>query len=305
MKEKKFKFIGAASGWGAPIRTCEEGPIFLKESDCFSFFNEKGGSDWEMIYPSIKFREKNLSFSQALPLIVDFNKRLADCVNETMRQGFFPIIIGGDHSNALGTWNGVAHHLTQSNPAPFGLIWIDAHMDSHTPQTSLSGAWHGMSLAGLLGYGIDEFSQLKRKHPILQPENLCLIGTRSYEEGESKLLKRLGVKIYYIDEVKSLGLKEVLKDAIAYVNTGTQGYAVSLDLDVVDPNEAPGTGCFVPDGLTASELLACLPQIGQDARLKAFELVEFDPHRDKEGITFNLCQEIVKCILRPLQLCEF
>ena len=296
---KKYKVIGAASGWGAQIRTCEDGPDFLKNNGCLSFLHGQGIEivNWEMIYPHTRFREKNIPLSESLDVIADFNMRLSDHVREAMRKGCFPIVIGGDHSNALGTWNGVAHHLAQTDSAPFGLIWIDAHMDSHTTETTPSGAWHGMPLASLMGHGVVQLTELTRKQPVLLPQHLCLIGIRSFEEGEEELLKRLQVKIYYIDEVKRRGLKDVLQEAIAYVNTGTQGYGVSLDVDVVDPSEAPGTGCFEPNGLSARELISCLPLIGRDERLKAFELVEFNPHKDRDQLTFELCKEILASLL--------
>jgi arginase len=297
--KRRYKVIGAASGWGAQIRTCEDGPLFIKDNGCPDFLQGRGIEifDWEMIYPHTRFREKNISFPEALPLISDFNRRLSDRVSEAMEQDYFPVVIGGDHSNALGTWNGVAHFLAKASLMPLGLIWIDAHMDSHTVETTPSGAWHGMPLASLMGYGIAELSELKRKQPVLLPEHLCLIGIRSFEEGEEELLKRLNVKIYYIDEVKERGLEAVLQEAIAYVNSGTCGYGLSLDVDVVDPSEAPGTGCFEPNGLSARELLDCLPLIGRDERLRAFELVEFNPHKDRDHLTFALCQEILASML--------
>jgi arginase len=297
--KRKYKVIGAASGWGAQVRTCEDGPGFIKDNGCPAFLNQKGIEifDWDMLYPHTRFQEKNIPLPESLPVIADFNRRLSDRVSTVMQQGFFPVVIGGDHSNALGTWNGVVHFLSTKQQMPLGLIWIDAHMDSHTLETTPSGAWHGMPLASLMGYGTSELAELTRKDPILLPEHLCLIGTRSFEEGEEELLKRLNVKIYYIDEVKERGLKQVLQEAIAYVNRGTQGYGVSLDVDVVDPSEAPGTGCFEPNGLSSKELLQCLPLLGQDQRLRAFELVEFNPHKDQDSRTLALCQEILACML--------
>lgn len=297
--QRKYKVIGAASGWGAQIRTCEDGPLFLKESGCPVFLQKRGIEivDWDMIYPRTMFRTQQVALADSLDIIVDFNARLSDSVSHAMSEDFFPVVIGGDHVNAVGTWNGVAHHLTHANLTPFGLIWIDAHMDAHTVDTTPSGAWHGMPLASLMGYGIPELVELKCKMPVLDPQHLCLIGIRSFEEGEAELLKRLQVKVYYIDEVKQRGLHTVIQEAIAYVNNGTKGFGLSLDIDAIDPSEAPGTGCFEPNGLSAQELLSHLPLIGQDERLKAFELVEFNPHRDRQQVTFDLCQEILASIM--------
>jgi arginase len=288
MDEKIYQCIGAASGWGAKIRTCEDGPDVLKASGC---------EDLEILYPKVKYKEKNIPLQESLPLIVEFNNRLADKVFDAMQQGRFPVVIGGDHSNAVGTWNGVGNFLSQHSKKPLGLLWIDAHMDSHTEETTPSGAWHGMPLAALLGHGNKKLTELKRKEPILHPENVCLIGTRSFEEGEAKLLKRLNVRIYFMQEVKKRGFQTVLREAISHVSKGTVGYGVSLDIDVVDPTDAPGTGCPEPNGLSAQELLKGLPLLSIDPHFKAFELVEFNPHLDKQEKTCKLCQRILSTVL--------
>src|SRR5579871_2527601 len=123
MRERIYQVIGAACGWGAQIRTCEDGPDHLKTSGCLST------ESWEILYPKQRFREKNIPLPESLPLIVDFNRRLADQVLKAMQREHFPIVIGGDHSIAVGTWNGVGCFFQDQ---PLGLIWIDAHMDSHT-----------------------------------------------------------------------------------------------------------------------------------------------------------------------------
>ena len=292
--ERKYKIIGAASGWGAKIRTCEEGPLFLKERGCLEFLRERGKEvlDWEMLYSLSTFKQKDIPLPQSLPLIAEFNGRLSDSVQHCLDQNIFPVVIGGDHGNAVGTWNGVFQALGQT-----GLIWIDAHMDAHTLETTPSGAWHGMPLASLMGYGSRELVELKSRKPVLHPQQLCLIGTRSFEEGEAELLSRLQVKIYYIEEVKRRGFKVVLQEAIAHMHRVVPHYGVSLDVDVVDPSEAPGTGCCEPDGLSARELLHALPIFARDRQLKAFELVEFNPHRDRDEKTFTLCREILNTVI--------
>lgn len=297
MGQKKCRVIGVASGWGAQIRTCEEGPDYLKQLGCLDLLRHQKIviEGWDTVYPTIRFRDQNIPLSEVLPLITDLNQRVVDQVKNAMHLGCFPIVIGGDHGNAVGTWNGVARALPD---APLGLLWIDAHMDAHTSETTPSGAWHGMPLAALLGYGRKELSELTSKQPIVKPEHVCLIGTRSYESGEADLLKELKVKIYFMEEVADRGFSVVLKEAIAHVNRGTQGYGVSLDVDVVDPSEAPGTGCFEPGGIAAKDLLQGLSLFQGDERLKAFELVEFNPSRDRDNMTAHLCQQILSAVLR-------
>lgn len=289
MQERTYQIIGAASGWGAQKRTCEEGPDALKAWGILDALAKHN----IFIYPKTRYREKNIPLSDTLGLIAEFNDRLANQVIDTMQQGHFPFVIGGDHSIAVGTWNGVGSFLSHQSQKPLGLIWIDAHMDAHTPETTPSGAWHGMPLAALLGRGPKELSELKRSQPILLPSHVCLIGVRSFEEGEAKLLQDLNVRIYFIDEVKRRGLSSVLKEAMAYVTKDAAGYGVSLDIDVVDPEEAPGVGSPERGGLGKEELVQCLSLLASDPGLKAFEMVEFNPLLDVDRRTCELCRQIL------------
>jgi len=298
-----YRLIGAASGWGAQIRECEEGPEVLRTRHLLDDLRENNIpiSTWEMIHPAKKAKDNLISLSACLPLIHDFTVHLADAVEKTLSSHEFPVVLGGDHSIALGTWNGAYQFFQKKNSLPLGLIWIDAHMDAHTLETTPSGAWHGMPLAGLLGYGVPLLAKLKESNPVLLPENLCLIGTRSFEEGEARLLKRLNVRIFMANEVKERGIESVLKEAIDHVRRRTKVFGVSLDLDVVDPQEAPGVGSPEPGGLNAKDLMKALLLLKNQEQFKAFELVEYNPKRDLHGKTAILCQEILKAVLKTAQ----
>lgn len=293
---RNYFLISACSGWGAQIRECEAGPDALRHGGCLEKLriHQVPVVEWDTLYPLIRHADRDVALSDALPLIVDFNQKLADKVLDVLKRGFFPVVIGGDHSIAVGTWNGVGTYFEDE---PFGMIWIDAHMDSHTTETTPSGAWHGMPLAALMGHGTLSQSVIKRGKPVLLPQNLCLVGVRSFEEGEAELLKRLNVKIYMADEVSKRGVQNVLKEAVAHVTKHTKKFCVTLDLDVIDPSEAPGVGTSEPGGLSADELIEALPAIGGDERLTGFELVEFNPSRDKEKKTFALCYRILEAVL--------
>ncbi len=273
--KRTYECLGAATGWGAQIRTCESGPEVI--------------CDGEILYPKVRLQEGDIPLKDMLPIIADFNQVLAERVYAVMKRQHFPVVIGGDHSIAVGTWNGVGRFMQDQ---PLGLLWIDAHMDAHTPETTPSGAWHGMPLAALMGYGASGFVQ----SPVLKPEHVCLIGTRSFEEGEAELLKRLKVRMYFMEEVRERGFQTVLREAIAYVSKGTGGYGVSLDIDVVDPIDAPGAGSAEPGGIRAKELLQGLTLLAADPHLKAFELVEFNPTLDQERKTEKLCRQILSTI---------
>jgi len=299
MNQRNYFVVSAASGWGAQVRQCQDGPEALRQGGCLEKLRIQQIPivDWDTVHPLVQFQERDIALPDALPLIIDFNQRLADHVSGVMQRGFSPVILGGDHSIAIGTWNGVAKHLAAEKKGPLGLIWIDAHMDAHTPETTPSGAWHGMPVAALLGYGDPSLTKLKRQEPILLPENLCLVGVHSFEKEELELLNRLGVKIYRVDEVKKRGIQQVLQEAVAHVTKHTKQYGVSFDLDVIDPTEAPGVGSPEPGGLLSQELIAALPIIGSDPRLIGFELVEFNPSRDQEKKTFSLCCRILEAVL--------
>lgn len=291
---RSYRIIGAASGWGAQIRDCEEGPQILKQDGLMDRLIQSGNSikGWETLLPLQTASEIDIPLKTSLPLICDFNLRLSEIVKKTIDQSEFPVILGGDHSIAVGTWNGVAEGC-----CPLGLIWIDAHMDAHTEETTPSGAWHGMPLAALLGFGNPKMTHLKRQKAILSPEHLCLVGSRSFEEGEFELLKKLQVKIVFMEEVKSKGIKAVLQEAISHVSKGTKGFGVSLDLDVVDPSDAPGVGSPEKDGVLGEDLIKALKIFKNNSNLKAFEIVEYNPKRDVRHKTGQLCLEILKAVL--------
>jgi arginase len=192
-------------------------------------------------------------------------------------------VIGGDHTSAIGTWSGAYDALHQQGE--IGLIWVDAHMDSHTPETTLSGRLHGMPLASLLGYGYASLSTVLHDSPKLKPEHVCLVGVRSFESGESDLLKRLNVRIYFMDEVKSRGIEVVMQEAVTHVKRSTVGYGLSIDLDAFDPEQIPGVDVPVPGGIDPAAFCLSLGDIARDPALIGTELVEFNPAHDRHQKT--------------------
>lgn len=225
--------------------------------------------------------------------VSELSARIAWRVRAELDAGHFPLVVGGDHSCAIGTWSGVHRWLGK----PLGLIWLDAHMDSHTFATTPSGALHGMPLASLLGYGEPQLTHLIEDAPKLRPQNVCLLGVRSFEEGEAALLKRLGVRVIGMDELRVIGISEALKQAIAVARLGTAGFGVSIDLDVLDPSEEPGVSTPAPGGLTLHELETALRQLHYDPALVAMEIVEYDPHRDREHLTAMAAGALYRAVM--------
>jgi arginase len=292
---KSIAFIGAASGWGAQVRGTEKGPEALYTSGALSSLSQP----WiwkETIFPSKSSKDIHLPPGvMTFPYVEDICRRLALSVEDTLQSHRFPVVIGGDHAIAAGTWAGVTKQLQAKEK--FGLIWIDAHMDAHTMETSPSHAYHGMPLAALLGYGDPLLVNILEKGPALNPQHICLIGVRSYEEGECLLLESLGVRIYYMDEVEKRGFQAVLSEALHHVKQETQGFGVTFDLDSLDPQDAPGVGTPAPHGLRANEVLSALSLIQQDPQFKALEIVEYNPELDKDNKTLNLLKDLLLKLL--------
>ena len=253
--------LGYACGLGAGDAGCADGPAFL--------FNNYPIENQQIFYP--------VSLPDKAHQIEEICQRLAEATCQLTKDNKFFHVIGGDHSCAVGTWTGVAKALGPENP--LGLIWIDAHMDAHTPTTSLSGNIHGMPVATLLA-------------SVIKPANICLIGIRSYESSELDLLKSLNVKIYFIEEVKRRGLDEVFQEAHQIVTAHTKGWGLSLDLDGLDPDEAPGVGTPEINGVASQELIQALKKYAvpdkYQGTLKGFEIAEFNPHLDKDHKTVDL-----------------
>jgi arginase len=204
-------------------------------------------------------------------------------------------VIGGDHSCAGGTWTGVARTLGRRGGADLGLVWIDAHMDSHTPGTSHTGRLHGMPLAWLLGQDDDPLYGLASG--VLKPQHVCLVGVRSFEPEEDERLRRLGVRVVFMDEVRSRGIDAVLDEALEIATAGTSGFGVSIDLDVVTPEEAPNVGTPVVGGVTSAELASALEEIAGRPGLAAVELVEYSPRLDRDGSTARVAVDLLAAAL--------
>lgn len=286
------KIIGAGCGVGARDTRCAEGPEQLKRFGIASRLQAKGiAIKWGKILGCRRVRGQTTQVASVL----EFSRRLSQEVSDALARSDFPLVLGGDHSCAIGTWNGVR----AAAAAPIGLLWIDAHMDAHTPETSESGALHGMPLAHLLGHGHPELSSLSGISPVFRPDRVCLIGVRSFEQKEANLLSALGVRVYPMQEIRNRGLNEIFAEAIEIVSRGTAGFGVSLDLDALDPIEAPGTGCLVAGGLTRAELTDAFRLANRHPKLIALEIAEYNPVMDRENETARLTEDLIAALLKP------
>jgi arginase len=289
--------IGAASGWGAGFRQTEEGPPALEALGLAAELRARGvDAAWAAMIRSEKrwCDDPALRGAPTFDLVARHAAALADAVAAAMAARRFPVVLGGDHAIAMGSWGGVARAL---DGKPLGLIWLDAHLDAHTVETTPSMNAHGMGAAALLGHGHAPFLALCGG--ALRPEHLCYIGVRSYEPEEMALLRRLGVRIMLMDEVKRRGIEAALAEALAIATRGTAGFGVTIDLDGFDPADAPGIGLKEPDGLRVEATLAALSALARHPQLKALEIVEYIPEFDQDLRTAHLVRDLILALLAP------
>jgi len=287
--QRQIELIGAAWGLGGADPGCAAAPGLLvplaarRLQACGA-----GALGGPMISTWPNERRRQLAVSRLCGL-------LASAVADSMRKARLPCVIGGDHSCAGGTWTGVARALHEKGHGSLGLVWIDAHMDAHTPATSHTGRLHGMPLAWLLGQDDDPLYGLASG--VLEPQHVCLVGVRSFEREEKQRLEHLGVRVIHMDEVRRRGVDAALQEAVGIASRGTAAYGISIDLDVVAPEDAPGVGTPVAGGITGSDLARALARIGGGARLAALELVEYLPRLDRDGCSAAVAVELIAAAL--------
>ncbi|MDF2939553.1 MAG: rocF [Gammaproteobacteria bacterium] len=290
MDNPTVHLLGVASGLGANNQDCGQGPVVLEKDEQF-LAGLPVHWVWEnMIYPP----EGQYSRLASLGPIADIAHRVAYEVNDFVHNHQKFAVIGGDHSIAVGTWSGFSHALRKEGAV--GLIWVDAYLDSHTPSTTESGNVHGMPAAHLLGYGATALCSVLDAEPKIRPENICYIGVRTYEKGEHELLKRLNVKIFYMEEVQQRGIQAVMQDAIAHVSKNTVAYGISIDLDGLDSNPAPREADSNKGGINSKEFIESLALLKQDSKMLGVEIVEFNPKADKDSKTKKTIREILKAL---------
>jgi len=231
-----------------------------------------------------------------LPQIAQTCRRLARVVEQAMLRGQTPLVLGGDHSIAVGTVSGVSRHFRQ-HKARIGLIWIDAHPDMNTPQTSPSGNVHGMPLACCIGLGPRALTHIHGYAPKVDPKNVALVALREVDLLEKPHVKRSGVRAFTMRDIDERGMRAVMAEAIEIASAGTEGFHVSLDMDSVDPQEAPGVGTPVRGGLNYREAHLAMEMICDSGRMVSIEVVEVNPVIDEANRTAVLAVELVMSAL--------
>jgi arginase len=208
--------------------------------------------------------------------IAETSQAVAQRIYQALEAGYFPVSLGGDHSMAIGTQAGVAKFYHDRNQA-VGCLWIDAHADMNTPETSPSGNVHGMPFAASLGHGPESLTHIFGFAPKLRPEKCALIGIRDLDAHERQVVRESGVHLFTMREIDELGMRIVMERAITLASRGTAGFVVSFDMDVVDPEDAPGVGTPVRGGITFREAHLAMEMVADSGKMLAFELVEINP----------------------------
>lgn len=225
----------------------------------------------------------NVDNLKNLKAVSEASEKLASTVDEVITNGRFPLVFGGDHSIAIGSLAGIAKHYKN-----LGVIWYDAHGDLNTAETSPSGNIHGMPLAASLGIGHKALTHIAGYSPKVKPENIVIIGARSLDEGEKELIKKIGIKVYTMHEIDRLGMAKVMEESIAYLKDRTDGVHLSLDLDGLDPHDAPGVGTPVLGGISYRESHLAMEMLEEAKIITSAEFVEVNPILDDKNKTASV-----------------
>ncbi|HYK71781.1 MAG TPA: arginase [Pseudoneobacillus sp.] len=215
-----------------------------------------------------------------LKAVAEGSEKLAATVDRAIKDGAFPLVLGGDHSIAIGTLAGVGKHYKN-----LGVIWYDAHGDLNTADTSPSGNIHGMPLAASMGLGHPALTKIAGYSPKVKPENIIIIGARSLDDGEKELIKEKGIKVYTMHEIDRLGMTRVMEETISFLKENTDGVHLSLDLDGLDPHDAPGVGTPVIGGISYRESHLAMEMLAEAEIITSAEFVEVNPILDEKNKT--------------------
>ena len=299
MRHSQIAVIGAPLDLGAGRRGVDMGPSAIRvarlkariESLGYEV-NDLGNVEVEQPESRLVGREN----ARYLQEITATCRKLASTVERALGAGQFPLVLGGDHSVAVGTVAGVARHFRKQRER-IGLIWVDAHADMNTPETSPSGNVHGMPLSSCVGMGPEELVRLGGFAPKVLPKNVALVGIRDVDQLEKPHIKASGVRAFTMREIDECGLSQVMREAIRIATDGTAGFHVSFDMDGVDPDEAPGVGTPVRGGITYREAHLALELVCDSNRMVSFEVVEVNPVLDVANRTAELAVELMMSVM--------
>lgn len=302
-KNKQIGLIGVPLGYGAETKGSELGPTALRLSTIRDGYLTEHISnlgyevvdygDVEIVKPT---RTANAGENpKYLKEIVKSYENMAVSIKKILEDGVFPVILGGDHSIAAGTFSAISSYYKKNRDEEIGLIWLDAHADINTHETSPSGNCHGMPLAAILGYGEPSLVNLEGFAPKLNPKYCAHIGARDLDAGEQRRIHELGMRdnFFTMSDIDRRGMLACIEQAVDIASKAPGGYAVTFDVDMIDPRFAPGSGTLVRGGTTYREAHLALEVIAERGGMRSFEIVEVNPMLDKSNITVELAGELI------------
>jgi arginase len=295
---KRIRILGVPLDLGASRRGVDMGPSAMRVAGLEARLEALGhivedGGNVVVAFPEQK--KEGDPHAKYLKEIASTCTKHAEMVVKTLEAGKFPLTLGGDHSVAAGTVAGVAEFFRQQRRVQeqkIGLIWIDAHADINTPETSPSGNVHGMPLAAIMGLGPADLANIYNFSPKVHPENCVLVGVRDIDAKEKENIKETGIEVYTMRDIDERGMRTVIEEALRIAGRGTAGYHVSLDMDWIDPEDAPGVGTPVRGGASYREAHLAMEIISDHGRMTSFEIVEVNPVIDEHNRTADLAVEL-------------
>jgi arginase len=291
----KIRIIGVPMDLGQSRRGVDMGPSALRVAGLQHRIKQLGHQVEDIGNIPVKqpeeqpYGEKRAKY---LHEIAETCRGLAAMTERTIAEGAVPLVLGGDHSIAIGSVAGAAAHAHKKGKR-IGCLWLDAHGDMNTPESSPSGNVHGMPLASIIGYGAPELVELAGFRPMVTPRNVALVGIRDLDARERRIVKESGVHVFTMRDIDERGMREVMAEALRFVSDETDGVAVSLDLDFVDPEDAPGVGTPVRGGVTYREAHLAMEMIADSEAVVSMEVVEINPVIDEHNKTASLGVELV------------
>ncbi|HEX3985471.1 MAG TPA: arginase [Acidobacteriaceae bacterium] len=293
---RKIRIIGVPLDLGASRRGVDMGPSAVRVAgleprlEALGHIVRDGGN---ISVPLAETKRSGNQSAHYLKEITETCARTADVVVKALAEGMTPVILGGDHSVAAGSVSGVSEFYRRQNQK-IGLIWIDAHADINTPETSPSGNVHGMPVAAILGLGPEPLANIFDYSPKVDPANVVIVGVRDIDATEKENIRRASVsEVYTMRDIDERGMRTVMEEALRAAGRGTAGYHVSLDMDWIDPEDAPGVGTPVRGGATYREAHLAMEIIADHGRMLSLEVVEVNPVIDEHNRTADLAVELI------------
>jgi len=293
--KKSLSIFGVPLGYGASMAGVDIGPAALRVARIAPRIARLGYSVHDLGDMRLERPQTFPEVDEKLKYVREIShacEQLAVEVEEILKAGQLPLILGGDHSIAIGSFAGAASYYKKQNET-LGLIWFDAHADMNTPESTPSGNIHGMPLATLLGYGTPELTNVAGFAPKLDPRLCAHVGARDIDPGEREMIKKLGMRFFTMREIDERGMKDVMDEAIKIASRGTAGYGVTFDVDVLDPGDAPGSGTLVRGDLTYREAHLAMEKIAEAGGMRMLEVVEINTALDVNNKTAELGVELI------------